>query len=199
MSAVFDRLSRHYQAGFAEAALPAPINEWTPPSLDEFLPAAVLIAITEREEPGMLLLHRPSHMRAHPGQVAFPGGKIDPGETPVEAALRETHEELGIPAEKVHVIGTGDIFRTHSGYEITPVLATVPADLEIIPNPTEVAQWFEPPAGFMLHPHNQIVRWMERQDGTMHPYYEILWGEHRTWGVTASIIVNLTHRLKWHG
>jgi 8-oxo-dGTP pyrophosphatase MutT (NUDIX family) len=197
MSAVFERLSRSHRES-QERDPPVLFHDWSAEELNDFRPAAVLVAMTERDEPGMLLLHRPSNMRAHPGQVAFPGGKIDPGETPVEAALRETWEELGIRPGLVQVIGTGDMYRTHSGYEITPVLATVPQDVEINPNPAEVAQWFEAPAAFMLAPENHVERWVEWEGGTR-PYYEIMWQEHCVWGVTAALIVNLSRRLNWHG
>ena len=196
MSAVFDRLSRSHRES-QEREPPTLFHDWSAVELNDFRPAAVLIAMTEREEPGMLLLHRPSNMRAHPGQVAFPGGKIDPGETPVEAALRETWEELGIRPGDVQVIGTGDVYRTHSGYEITPVLATVPRDVQINPNPAEVAQWFEAPASFVLSPDNQVERWVEWEGG-MRPYFEIMWQDHCIWGVTAALIVNLARRLNWH-
>lgn len=167
---------------------------------DETLhPAAVLIAMTEREhQPGFLLLHRPSHMRAHPGQVAFPGGRIDPGEDAISAALREANEELGIPVDAVRIIGPSDIYRSSSGYEITPVLGLIPPDLPINPNPNEVAQWFEAPVDFVLDPANQQRKW-GTFGGDPVQYTEILWQEHRIWGVTAAIIVNLTQRLNWHG
>jgi 8-oxo-dGTP pyrophosphatase MutT (NUDIX family) len=137
-------------------------------------------------------------MRAHPGQIAFPGGGIDPGETPVEAALREAHEELGIDPAQVRVIGASDVYRTHSGFEITPVLAMVPPHIKIVPNPHEVAQWFEAPASFVLDPANhkqQLVEW----EGDMRAYNEIVWKKHNIWGITAALIVNLSRRLKWHG
>lgn len=170
------------EAGFASRAL---------------RPAAVLAAITERaDRPGFLLIHRPSNMRSHPGQVAFPGGKIDPGESPVEAALREAYEELGILARDVHVIGTSDIYRTGSGYEITPVVAVVPPDLELSPNPTEVAQWFEAPVDFVFDETNHVTHsgfWQ----GHERRYIEIMWQQHRIWGVTAGIISNLARRIAW--
>ena len=158
--------------------------------------AAVLIAITESDRPGFLMIHRPSNMRAHPGQVAFPGGKLDPGEPAVEAALREAWEELGIHGRDVEVIGTSDVYRTGTGYSVTPVIAIVPANLPLVPNPTEVAAWFEAPVDFVFDPanhqhHSTFWKGAERR------YIEIIWDEHRIWGVTAAIIANLSRRLDW--
>ena len=159
-----------------------------------FRPAAVLAAITERERPGFLMIHRPSNMRSHPGQVAFPGGKIDPGESPVEAALREAWEELGIHERDVTVIGTSDVYRTGTGYAVTPVIAVVPPDLELNPSPTEVAQWFEAPVDFVFNRENQVVQSAFWQ-GAERRYIEIMWQQHRIWGVTAAIIANLSRRI----
>ncbi len=200
MSEVHDRFTRHYQAGYDGSPPPELFHDWSAATIteEEFRPAAVLVAMTERAEPGILLIHRPSNMRAHPGQIAFPGGKIDPGESAEEAALREAWEELGIQPDLVKIIGKGDVYRAHSGYEITPILATVPADIRITPNPTEVAQWFEAPSDFVLHSDNHAERWVE-WDGGMRPFYEIMWQEHNIWGVTAAVIVNMARRLKWHG
>jgi 8-oxo-dGTP pyrophosphatase MutT (NUDIX family) len=199
MSALFDEVSRLYRIGH-DGEPPDLFGDQRLPSIEisEFRPAAVLAAFTDRADPGILLLHRPSNMRSHPGQIAFPGGGIDPGETPVEAALREAWEELGIHARDVRVIGTSDVYRTHSGFEITPVLGVVPADIEITPNPTEVAQWFEAPARFVLDPANQIQQWVD-WEGAMRAYYEIPWQGHQIWGITAAILVNLSRRLRWHG
>ncbi|WP_374528266.1 CoA pyrophosphatase [Novosphingobium sp.] len=165
---------------------------------DTLRPAAVLAAITERHDrPGFLLIHRPSNMRSHPGQVAFPGGKIDPGETPVEAALREAYEEMGIHERNVTVIGTSDTYRTGSGYAITPVLAVVPPDIEINPSPTEVAAWFEAPVDFVFDPANHTQN-SATYLGQERRYIEIMWQQHRIWGVTAAIINNLSKRIAWH-
>ena len=197
MTGLYDKLTRLHQAGYDGSPPPPLFEDGSAVVVEEFRPAAVLVAMTERAEPGILLLHRPSHMRAHPGQIAFPGGKIDPGESPEQAALREAWEELGIDPEQVRIVGRGDVYRAHSGYEITPILATVPADIAITPNPTEVAQWFEAPVAHMLHPDNHLERWVEWEGG-LRPYYEIPWQDHVTWGVTAALIVNLSKRLRWH-
>lgn len=200
MSDLYERVSRRYASGHASM----PSQLWIDPRIYEietFIPAAVLITMTERERPGMLLLHRPSNMRAHPGQIAFPGGRVDPGETAVQAALREANEELGIRPEDVRVIGTSDRYRTGSGYEITPVLGVVPPDIEIRPNPAEVAQWFEVPVDFVLDPANQKTRTID-YEGSQHSFVEIIWSQngqdHVIWGVTGAIIHNLTRRLNWH-
>ncbi|TCM42216.1 CoA pyrophosphatase [Novosphingobium sp. ST904] len=196
MSALFADVSRRFEAGHDTM----PDELWIDPrihQIETFKPAAVLIALTERPRPGMLLLHRPSTMRAHPGQIAFPGGRLDPGETAVEAALREAEEELGIHPRDVQVIGTSDLYRTGSGYEITPVIGVVPPDLEIRPNPAEVAQWFEAPVEFVLDPANQKTRWIDWEGGR-HAFVEITWHDHRIWGVTGAILHNLARRLNWN-
>ena len=197
MSALGDRLSGLHRAGHAASAP----QLWPDrPVADGALlaPAAVLVAFTDRAEPGMLLLHRPAHMRAHPGQIAFPGGRCDPGEDAATAALREAHEELGIDPALPRIIGAADLHRTGSGYVITPVLAVVPADITITPNHAEVADWFEAPAGFLLDPANHVRREAEIA-GSLRPVLEIIWRQHRIWGVTAAIIANLGARLRWHG
>lgn len=198
MSALFDKVGRLFRTGH-EGEPPELFGDQRLAGITEFRPAAVLVAFTDRvDEPGILLLHRPSNMRSHPGQIAFPGGGIDPGESPTEAALREAWEELGIREDDVRVIGTSDVYRTHSGFEITPVLGVVPPDLEINPSPTEVAQWFEAPASFVLDPANQKQQWVE-WEGAPRAYYEIAWQGHQIWGITAAILVNLSRRLRWRG
>ena len=196
MSALFDRLQHLFDEGHG-VELPGLLNQgqFAPP---EIRPAAVLIAVTDRPEPGVLLTERPEGLRAHPGQIAFPGGKLDPGEDAVQAALREAHEELAIDPAQVRIIGASDRFITGTGYDVTPVLALVPPDLPIVPNPHEVAAWFEAPLGFVLDPANHVHKQRE-WFGRMRPYIEIDWQGHLIWGITAAILANLSRRLAWQG
>jgi 8-oxo-dGTP pyrophosphatase MutT (NUDIX family) len=158
--------------------------------------AAVLIAITDRPEPGVILTVRREHLRTHAGQIAFPGGRIDPGEDAVAAALREAHEEVLLPPDAVEVVGAIELYRTVTGYVVTPVLGVIPPDLALQPHEHEVADWFEAPLGFVLDPANQR-RASALFAGQMRHYYEIMWKDRRIWGATAAMIVNLSRRLQW--
>lgn len=165
---------------------------------DEVLmPAAVLIAITDRADPGVILTQRPETMRRHPGQISFPGGRVDPEDADViAAALREAEEELALPRESVTVIGITDTYRTITGYSVTPVVGVIPADLPFVPNPIEVADWFEVPLSFLVEPANHIEQAVEWQ-GRERRYYEINYQGRRIWGATAAMIVNLARRVIW--
>jgi 8-oxo-dGTP pyrophosphatase MutT (NUDIX family) len=157
--------------------------------------AAVLIPITDRPEPGVILTQRPTWLRSHAGQVAFPGGKVDDSdENSIFAALREAEEELNIPPARVEVIGVADTYYSGSGYSITPVVGIIPPDLELQPNPQEVEDWFEVPLAFLLDPANSIKK-ETNWNGQQRSYYDMQWGERRIWGVTAGIIANLVRRL----
>jgi 8-oxo-dGTP pyrophosphatase MutT (NUDIX family) len=158
--------------------------------------AAVLIAITDRPRPGVILTVRREHLRTHAGQIAFPGGRVDPGEDPVIAALREAHEETLLEPTAVDVIGTIEPYCTVTGYVVTPVLGVVPPDLPLEPHEHEVADWFEAPLDFLLDPENQQRRTALFQGVERH-YYEIMWNDRRIWGATAAIIFNLSRRLQW--
>ena len=158
--------------------------------------AAVLVAITDRPEPGVLLTVRRENLRTHAGQISFPGGRLDPGEDAPAAALREAEEEIGLPPDAVELWGTADPYRTVTGFAVTPVLALVPPDLPLAPHEHEVADWFEAPLSFLLDPSNQQRMSADYQGRTRH-YYQIDWRGRRIWGATAAILVNLTRRLGW--
>lgn len=159
-------------------------------------PAAVLVAITDRPAPGVLLTQRTETLRRHAGQVAFPGGRVDPGEDAVTAALREAEEEIALPRDAVTVIGTSDRYRTGTGYAITPVVGVVPPDLPLVASEAEVAAVFEVPLAFLLDAANQRAASAVYQ-GRERRYVEMMWNERRIWGATAGMIVNLSRRLRW--
>jgi 8-oxo-dGTP pyrophosphatase MutT (NUDIX family) len=159
--------------------------------------AAVLIAVTDRPEPGVILTQRTETLRRHAGQVAFPGGRIDPGDDgPVAAALREAEEEIALSPEAVTVIGPVDRYRTVTGYDVTPVLGVVAPDLPLVAAEAEVADVFEVPLAFLLDPANQRETSQLWQGRERH-YYQIDWNGRRIWGATAAMLVNLTRRMDW--
>jgi 8-oxo-dGTP pyrophosphatase MutT (NUDIX family) len=159
--------------------------------------AAVLVAVTDRPEPGVILIQRTDTMRKHAGQVAFPGGRVDPEDADATAAaLREAEEEIALPRGAVTVIGAADRYTTGTGYDITPVIGVIAPDLAYHPNEAEVADVFEVPLHFVFDPANQIEAQAEWQ-GKMRRYYEITWQDRRIWGATAAMMVNLSRRLRW--
>jgi len=159
--------------------------------------AAVLVPVTDRPDPGVILTRRTDTMKRHAGQVAFPGGRIDPDDADaVAAALREAEEEIALPRDRVTLVGTSDQYRTVTGYLVTPVIGVVPADLTLVPSAAEVADVFEVPLDFLLDSGNHLEASVEWQGHIRH-YYEIHWGEQRIWGATAAMIVNLSRRLRW--
>jgi 8-oxo-dGTP pyrophosphatase MutT (NUDIX family) len=159
-------------------------------------PAAVLIAVTDRAEPGLILTMRPETMRRHPGQIAFPGGRVDPEDADdIAAALREADEEIALPASVVEIVGTLGRYRTISDYDILPVLGVIAPDLVLVPHVAEVAAVFEVPLAFVLDTANLVER-HATLDGIERTYLEITWGERRIWGATAAILANLAVRLR---
>ena len=159
-------------------------------------PAAVLIAITDRDEPGVVLTVRREHLRTHAGQIAFPGGRIDDGEDAIAAALREAREELGVPPSAVEVIAAIDEYRTVTGYRVTPVVGIIPPGLDLQPHEHEVADWFEAPLRFLIDPANQRLQ-TAVFGGRERRYWQIEWNGRRIWGATAAMLVNLSRRLQW--
>lgn len=194
-----ERLAAALVGGAGDAMLIASDH----PDLDLAAPAteaAVLVPVTDRPEaqggPGVILTQRTDTLRHHAGQIAFPGGRIDPGEDAVAAALREAHEEIALPPAAVRVVGVGDPYRTGSGYRIVPVVGVVPPDLPLVPSEGEVADVFEVPLAFLLDPARHREASASFAGGVRH-FHEIVWGDRRIWGATAAMIVNLSRRLRW--
>jgi 8-oxo-dGTP pyrophosphatase MutT (NUDIX family) len=160
------------------------------------IPAAVLIGITDRSEPGVILTVRRETLRMHAGQIAFPGGRVDPGEDAVAAALREAHEELALEPSLVELVGCLDDYRTVTGYVVTPAVAVVPPDLSLTPHDHEVADWFEAPLGHLLDPARHELKTAVFA-GRERRYWQVEWQGRQIWGATAAILINLARRLQW--
>jgi 8-oxo-dGTP pyrophosphatase MutT (NUDIX family) len=169
-------------AGPASAALLAAIDV-------QPRPASVLLTLLERPE-GLTVLftERAAHLRNHAGQISFPGGRVAPGESAVEAALREAHEEVGIRTEDVDVLGTLDVLLTGTGFSITPIVGAVTKlDFEPLIDPSEVASVFEVPLDYVLDETNIATAWGERF-GTRFRTLELHYGGHSIWGATAAML-----------
>ncbi|MFM9977278.1 MAG: CoA pyrophosphatase [Sphingomonadaceae bacterium] len=161
------------------------------------VPAAVLIAVTDRAAPGLILTQRPDTMRRHAGQVALPGGRVDPDDADaIAAALREAEEEVALPRDAVLVVTALAPYRTVTGFDIVPVIGVIAPDLPLVPQPGEVAAVFEVPLAYALDPANRAEKTI-MVDGVERHYVETMWGERRIWGATAAILANLAHRLQW--
>jgi 8-oxo-dGTP pyrophosphatase MutT (NUDIX family) len=157
-------------------------------------PAAVLIAVVDRAEPQVLLTLR-TELPSHPGQIAFPGGKIDADDgSPAEAAMREAREEIGLARELIEPIGYLDLYLTFSGYRILPTVARVAPDYELALCAAEVADAFEVPLAFLMDAQNHSLLSREWK-GVTRKYYAMPFGERYIWGVTAGILRNLYERI----
>ena len=208
MSDLFDHLLCLFEAGHARD-VPDLMSDARFADAERTADAAVLIAVTDRptglmqrsdrpsyDGPGVILTQRPTTMRDHPGQVAFPGGKLEPGEDAVTAALREAQEELALDPESVRLIGTTDRYKTGTGFDITPVLGVIAPDLPLRADPRGVESWFEAPLSLVMDADN----WTRNEvfwKGAMRPYLELDYQGYRIWGVTAAICYNLSRRLAW--
>lgn len=162
-----------------------PYAKWDGPPRD----AAVLIGIMEQTAgPRVVLTQRTGHLKSHAGQVAFPGGKIDPTDNgPVEAALREAEEEIGLDAGRVNLLGTLSPYLTGSGYRVVPVIGTISGGSDFKPNPDEVEDVFDVPLGFLMNPANHQKQSREWQ-GKRRYFYAMPFEDRYIWGVTAGII-----------
>jgi 8-oxo-dGTP pyrophosphatase MutT (NUDIX family) len=155
-------------------------------------PAAVLVPLVERSGGfTVLLTQRTADLKAHAGQISFPGGRLEPDDANAEAgALRETEEEIGLARAHVEVLGRLDPYLTVSGYEITPVVGAVTPPFDLKRDPIEVADIFEVPLGFFLDAANH-QRHSRIANGTTRAYYAMPFGERYIWGATAGMLINL--------
>ena len=158
-------------------------------------PAAVLVPVIERDEPMVLLTQRAAHLPDHPGQISFPGGKIDKGDaSPLASALREAEEEIGLDRNLVEPLGYLDLYMTTRGYRIVPVIARVAPDFHLRLNTREVDAAFEVPLNFAMEVKNH-QRHSRDWEGITRHYYAIPYRDRYIWGVTAGILRNLYDRI----
>ena len=167
---------------------------WERAGVQATRPAAVLIPVVDRSEPTVLLTLR-TELPNHPGQIAFPGGKIDPQDaTPAAAALREADEEIGLALDLIEPIGYLDLYLTFSGFRILPTLARVSPDYVLTLNEHEVADAFEVPLAFLMDAQNHALHSRDWK-GVARKHYAMPFGERYIWGVTAGILRNLYERI----
>lgn len=175
---------------YAIMAMRAPVQIASPK------PAAVLVPVIEHEDGASILLtQRASGLRNHSAQIAFPGGRMDPDEaSPVDTALREAEEEIGLDRRFVRVLGFLDSYLSATGYLVLPVVGLVTPGFSLALNPHEVDEAFEVPLAFLLDPDNHELHAREWK-GLIRQYYAIPFGHRYIWGVTAGILRNLYVKL----
>ena len=162
----------------------------------ELRPAAVLVPLIARPEGvSVLLTRRADTLTKHSGQIAFPGGRLDPGETAVEAALREAREEVSLDSGLVEVLGLGDAYETGTGFLITPVVGWLNAPPVVTPSEAEVADIFETPWDFLMDAANHRRDFLDMDDGDRRWFWAMPWEDRYIWGATAGIIRALRVRL----
>jgi len=172
------------------------LNPELMPQGEALKPAAVLVPIVQREDGfSVLLTRRADTLRRHTGQIALPGGRMDPGETPWDTALRETEEEIGLGRHLVEIAGLSTPYRTGTGYLITPVVGFVTPPFDLTPNPDEVAEIFETPFGFLMDPANHERRFYDQPGGARRWFYAMTYEERMIWGATAGVLRALYDRL----
>jgi len=184
-------------AALAAALAPAQLEELRRHLPEPLTPAAVMVPLVDRPE-GMtvLLTQRASHLKAHPGQISFPGGRVEELDAgPWEAALREAREEIGLAPDYASLVGFLADHLVLTGFRITPAVAIVRPGFELALDLTEVEDVFEVPLSFVLDPSNRIER--ERvYSGHAFRTWDIPWGSRHIWGATAAMLLNLADRLQ---
>lgn len=182
-----DGLRRRFTEG---QGFDSPVEEGIPSG--PLRPAAVLVPIVLRNpEPTLLLTRRTDHLHHHPGQVSFPGGRVeDQDASPIETALRETEEEISLARRHVELLGCLPQYRTGTGFDVTPVVGLVTPPFELAPDAFEVAEVFEVPLSFLLDEANHQVHKVEVR-GKLREYYAMPYGDYFIWGATAGMIVSL--------
>lgn len=162
----------------------------------EIRPAAVLVPVIGRgDDAHVVLTQRPEDMPVHPGQISFPGGKVDAQDRdPFETALREAHEEIGLQPEQVSVLGVLDTYQTVTGFRVLPVVGLVDPDFEPQIDTREVAEAFEVPLSYLMDPVNH-QRHAREIHGVLRNYYVVAYGKRHIWGATAGIVKNMYDRI----
>lgn len=157
-------------------------------------PAAVLLPIIERGASlNVLFTVRASHLKHHGGQISFPGGKLEPSDRDlIHTALRETHEEIGIPPSQVEIIGQLPRYRTISRYDVLPYIGFVQGPINLVLDHNEVAQTFEVPLLYLMDKNNHLIHWVTRKN-KHYPIYFIPWQDKNIWGATAAFVRNLSN------
>lgn len=169
---------------------------WTADPNEPMKPAAVLVGLIEREHGiNVLLTRRADTLRNHTGQVALPGGRLDPGETVWQAALREAHEEVGLHPDFVSLAGLSTPYWTGTNYLVTPVVGFIRPGFTLTPNPHEVADIFETPFGFLMDPSNHEEHERQIPTGERRRFYAMTHEERYIWGATAGMLRALYDRL----
>ena len=186
------RLALSCAAGELEGLGAAPAGGGGAP----LMPAAVLVALVASPQgPEIILTQRTAEMRNHPAQISLPGGRIEPEDgSPAQAALREAWEEVGLPPDRVDILGCLPHYQTVSDYCVHPIVAWVEPPVELVADEREVADIFLVPLEFVLDTANHQRESMVR-DGRERSYYVLPFAERRIWGATAGILVSLARAL----